>query len=477
MTSNSLTLTACFAFASVSLAQMPPNLLVSFSGVEQTLSDSGGTGLKNIFPNEMALVDFGTCPTLSAEKWMPRSCIHVMAGDENGDGEYWNAGVFGSVDAVLTHRHSTGGGLDDNQRTVYWSVSAPMGGAVSAQPFRTGDVACIVSNGIVDGQVSYFMSQEQFNIALGRPLNAPLDIDAVAWEPNFGIFFSIDNDRMASTACGPVLVQDGDVICIPPAAISYTSDSRIASVLPSSAVVIYTEAQMDAFTVNAFVADNMGNCVSSAKDVEGLEIDPLALAGAVVVCGGMMVNVPTLLYSTETGSGGSILTTQAGGQIYSAPCGLMGEVCGGGPTLGDKIGLHVPAAGPGIPSHVTSIGYTDACTYVLEADTPVMPVSATGAPAGASQIQYNSPFALNVMLVELVGPIVPHAIVGLPFSPTCFPDLYAPSILSYRLFPVGFGTVPMPALPIGFVGKVLFQSAGFGSGSLELSTPTIVDVK
>ena len=40
----------------------------------------------------------------------------------------------------------------------------------------------------------------------------------------------------------------------------------------------------------------------------------------------------------------------------------------------------------------------------------------------------------------------------------------------------GFGTFPMPALPVGFVGKVLFQSVGLGSGALEFSTPTVVDV-
>jgi hypothetical protein len=476
MTSHKLSIFASIALAGSSLAQSP-NLLVSFSQMERTASGSGGTILQQLHRNEMAFINFGACTTLSAEKWMPRTCAHVMAGDENADGNYWNPGIFGDIDAVLTHRHSMGLGVDENQRTVFWSVAAPMGGAVSAQPFRPGDVSRLVSNGFVHGQVQHFMSQEQFNIALGRNPGAPLDVDAIAWQPNYGIWFSIDNSRNANPACGPTIIQDGDVLCIPPSAITYTSDGRVAAVMPNSVEIVHNEAQMDAFTGNANVADNLGGCVPTAIDVEGLEIDLFGPMATMVTCTGMTIGVPTLLFTTESGIGASILTTNAGGQIHPTPCGLAGQSCGLGPTTGSQVGLGIPVAGTGVASHITGLGFAYACTHTLEADMPIMSVSGTGAPAGFANIHYNSPFIFNVVLIELVPAFVPPAIVGLPFSPTCFPDLYAPSAYSYALVPGGFGTIPMPALPVGFVGKVLFQSIGLGTGVFEFSTPTVVDVQ
>jgi hypothetical protein len=475
MTTLRIALFANLLLAGSGIAQSP-NLMVSFSQLERTASASGGTILGGLQRNEMAFVNFGACSALSAEKWLPRTCSHVMAGDENGDGNYWNPGIFGDIDAVLTHRHSMGGVADENQRSVFWSVATPMGGAVSAQPFRPGDVGRIVSNGFAHGQVQTFMSQEQFNIALGRAPGGPLDVDAIAWQPNFGVWFSIDNARNCNLLCGPVLVQDGDVICIPPSALSYTSDGRIGAVMPNSAVVVHNEVQMNAFTANATVADNLGGCVAVAGDVEGLEIDLLGPVATFISCAGMPVGVPTLLFTTETGTGASVLTTRSGGQIHNTPCGPAGQTCGFGPTTGSQMGLGLPAGGLGVASHITGLGFAYACTHTLEADMPVMAVSGTGAPAGFSNIHYNSPFVWNVVLIELVPAFVPPAVVGLPFSPRCFPDLYAPSINSYMVVPGGFGTFPMPALPVGFVGKVLFQSVGLGSGALEFSTPTVVDV-
>lgn len=475
MTTLRIALFANLLLAGSGIAQTP-NLLLSFSEFEHTASGSGGTVLGGLRRNEMAYVNFAACPVLSAEKWMPRTCSHVMAGDENADGEYWNPGIFGAIDAVLTQRHSMGSGGGENQRTVFWSIAAPMGGAVSAQPFRPGDIGRIVSNGLVHGQVQTFMSQEQFNIALGRAPGGAIDVDAIAWQSNFGVWFSIDNALNCNTLCGPVLVQDGDVICIPPSALSYTSDGRIAAVMPNSAVVVHTEAQMDVFTANANIANNLGGCVASAGDVEGLEIDLLGPMTILTTCAGSTIGVPSLVYTTQTGTGASVLTTRSGGQIYNTPCGPAGQTCGFGPTMGSQIGLGLPGGGVGVDSYITSLGFARARTHTLEADMPVMPISGTGSPVGFSSIHYNSPFMWNIILVELVPAIVPPAVVGLPFSPSCFPDLYAPSINTYMVVPGGFGTFPMPALPSGWVGKVLFQSVGLGWGVYEFSTPTVIDV-
>jgi hypothetical protein len=472
MTSHRLTALATIAIASSCLAQSP-NLVLSLSQLQNTLSGSGGTVLQFLYPNEMAYLKFGPCASLSSEKWLPRTCSHVMAGDENADGEYWNPAIFGDVDAVLTHQHSGSLTDPDNQRTVFWSVSSPMGSAISSHRFHPGDVARIVSDGSSDGRVETFMSRAQFNTALGRNPYGQLDIDAIAWNLNFGIWFSIDNGVInANTMCGAMAVRDGDVVCIPPSAITYTIDGRIASVAGSSAVVVYPEAQMDAFTANANVADNVGNLITMAGDVEGLEIDFSVPITTVITCAGMPLDVPALLFTTETGRGASILTTQGAGQIYTTPCGLAGTPYGTGVTTGAQVGI-LPTFPAGIDSHITGLGFAHARTYTLETDTPVIPLSST---ASHIDISYNTPFLVNVMFLQLVPPSVPHALVGLPFSQTCFPDFYAPATLSIGIYiGPGFGVLPTPPLPSFYSGKILFQSVAPEGNSIEFSTPMVVD--
>jgi len=475
MNAHKLTVLATIAVATSCLAQSS-NLVLSFSQLEHTLSGSGGTVLRYLYRNEMAYLNFGSCASLSSEKWLPRTCSHVMAGDENGDGQYWNPGIFGDIDAVLTHRHSASPSDPDNQRTVFWSVSSAMGDVIAGYRFRPGDVARIVSDGSSDGRVEVFMSQDLFNISLGRSPNHPLDIDAIAWQPNLGIWFSIDNSMInANTMCGPMGVRDGDVICIPPSAIAYTADGRIASVMPSSAIVVYTEAEMDAFTANANVADHVANPVTSVSDVEGLEMDLSLPITTVITCMGMPLDVPVLLFTTETATGASILTTQGTGQIHTTPCGLAGTPYhpSGGNTTGEQMGLMPPPIS-GVFSHITGLGFAHARTYTLETDTPVVPMASTASPIN---ISYNTPFPINVMFLQLVPSDVPRALVALPFSLTCFPDWYAPAFMSVGVYMgPGFGVLPSPPIPTFYSGKILFQSAAPDVGNaIEFSTPLVVD--
>lgn len=458
-------------------AAQSPDLLLTYSQVETSLSGSGGTVLKTLHTNEIHhLQSTAACP-LSAEKWLTRTCSNTMAGDENGDGLYRNAAIFGRIDAVLSTL-TTVGLSGANQRTAFWSVEAPMGGFVSLTPFRPGDVARIVRIGPGDGQVQHFMRQEQFNITLGLPPATPIDVDAIAFGPNFGVFFSLDTDVVANTACGPMMVRDGDVICVPAPTLTYTPDLRIAGVVPMSAVVVHTEAQMDAFVVAATVADRFGVCVPNAFDTESLEIDLFGPSTTWTGCG-FTLALPALIFSTETMTGASLLTTQGGGQIWNTACGPTGTLCGFGPTFGPQLGVRAPAGGPGVPSFVNGLAFTRSEHHVLEPQQHVLNVFPGGAPAGSTAIDYGSPFPFNFALIEVVPPFVPPSFPVAPFSPLCFPDLYAPSVIIYA-WPLGgpWGSFPMIAIPPLFTGKVLYQNVGFGGPSgLELSTPAVIDVQ
>jgi hypothetical protein len=474
------------AFAPLALTVLAPAQsregLISFSQTETTLSGSGGTVLAQLRPNETAVLEWGTtagCASLSAEKWAPRTCYHTLAGDENGDGVFFAPGLFGSVDALVETVPPGSTGIQ-SQRTVFWSVSAAMGVSIALNPFRPGDVARIVRAGPGDGQVQYFMRQEQFNQALGLPLATPIDVDAIAFSPQFGVFFSLDANVMANTACGPVLVEDGAVVAIPPAALAYTPDLRIAAVAPNSAIVILTEAAIDAMVVNAQVTDRFGACLTNAVDLEALE---LSFGGAITTWTGctaaMPVFAPPLVFAVETGTGASLLTTTGGGQIWNGPCSPMGRSCGTGPTLGLQSGVRPPAAAVGVASHVNAFALAHTNRYVLEPQNHVLPVFPAGAPAASTMIDVGSPFPWNLVFAEIVPPTVAPSLPAFPFSQLFFPDVYVPSLFFYLAAPTagGWSTFPMPAIPPGFTGKVLFQSVGFSAaGTIELSTPTVIDV-
>ena len=455
------------------------DLLVTYSQNEQTFSGSGGTVLRFLKPNEIAQVErtISPCVAVVAEKWAPLTCFHTMAGDENGDTDFWNPALFGRIDALCVGLPMSPVISTTSARTVFWSVSAPMGNAISTQPFRPGDVARIVRTpAFVEGQVEYFMRREQFNAALGLPLTTPIDVDAIAWSPNYGVYFSLDIDTPGNGACGPAFYLDGDVLCVPAAAITWTPDMRVGAVLPASVYRIYTEAQMDAFVLAAQVTNRFGTCLSAALDTESLEIDWTTTGTSIVTCFGTPLAVPDFLFTTETMTGASLLTTAGGGQIYNQLCQPSGTSCGFGPTMGPQMGIQ--AAGLiGAPSYLNALATTFTCRHVLEPQQHVLNVFPLGAPLGATQIDYHSPFLFNVALIEIVSPVIPGSFPAAPWSPLCFPDLYAPSLFVH-CWPVwgAWGSFPMVAIPPLWQGKVLYQNVGFGT-TLELSTPAVIDVK
>ena len=213
MTSLLRSVLSAALWAAPAAAQMP--FLFTTNQIEQTLSGSGGTVLKTLRPNEVAMVEFWSCTGLSAEKWSPRTCYNTMAGDTDGDTTKWDPTMFGSIDALCEILGPIG---LSNQRTVFWSPSVAMQTGVSGAPaIRPGDTARIVRNANGDGQVEYFLRMEQVVSALGMPTGSIVDVDAIAADPSYGVFFSLDADTAVNCGCTN-FVRDGDVLMIPPSA-------------------------------------------------------------------------------------------------------------------------------------------------------------------------------------------------------------------------------------------------------------------
>jgi hypothetical protein len=350
-----------------------------------------------------------------------------------------------------------------------------MGTSVSGGPgLRPGDVGRIVRNGSGDGRVEYFLRAEDLQIALGMP-PAPVvvNLDAIAFSPNYGIFFSLETDTPVNTLCGVTLVRDGDIMLIPPSAITYNTNMTVASVLPGRALRVYTEAQMDAFVANANVTDRTGACVTTIGDTNDIEIDwNGGLAFLLPNCLGPALPIPHLMFTGDNLTGCSVLTTVAGGSIYNAPCGPLGTSCGFGPTLGNQLGLRPPSAAAGVPSYLTGLCTTRVQRFVTEAVNHVIPF---GSPV---QLDIASPSPLTWVFMTFaptgIGAVAPST----TFFPLggCFPDYYAPpNFMGVVPTATGFGSYTSPNVP--WPCKLIWMGVTFNTaGNIILSTPTTTDV-
>lgn len=460
---------ATAALQALATAQSPESFLFSVMSPETTLSGSSGTSLQTVNPNEIAhLVTTPPCALVSAEVWAPRTAFHAMAGDENGNDVYWRTNLFGRIDAILPHPCAV---TETNVRNTFFSPAAPMGNVVSAPDvLRPGDVARLAP----DGQVEYFMTAEQFQMALGLPPTpVVVNVDAVAFSRQFGVFFSLEDDQPVSL-CGASLVRDGDIVLIPTSAIAMTSSCTIASVAPNSAAVVYRENQVNAMVAAAQVTDRNGACLSAIGDVDALEIDLMGPVVGRLWCGTTWA-VPTLVFAGETMTGASVLDTAFGGRIRPGACGDLGTGCGSGPTFGTQMGLQATSSTQGCASSINGLGMRRTCRFVTASPSP------TNLAPAPLQIEVAGPPGTFVWIFGALASSGPGAITpSSPFFPgnVCYPDVHLPLptyIDTVFTDALGFGslaTAPM-LLPFDVHVQAIYIDS---TGAMQLSTPSTIEL-
>jgi hypothetical protein len=463
-------------FAAAAAAQ-GPDALVTYRFPETTMSLSGGTPLQTIAPNEIAQVRFAgqpPCPIFNTcEKWSPRTCFQTMAGDENGDGQYWNPGLFAQIDAICLPS-SLLSLVRHNPREAFWSPSAPMQTNVSGAPFRPGDVGRIG----LGGGIEYFMSQEQFATALGVPANTFLNVDAIAYQHGLGVYFSLETPLTANTACGTVVIDDGDLIAIPDSAITWSLAVTVAGVQPGSAAVVLTELQLGAMIASTGIGDRFGTPITQVIDLEALDVDTGPFAQVTMfTCGSYTCPVPSLLFATESMTGASLLSTANGGSIPSGPCSPLAWPAPL-PQSGVQMGVQPVSVAVGAASWINALAFATTQRFVLEPQQHQLNYGFAGGPG--TNVHVGSDYPLVLTWIEFVSPVVPFSIPVAPWlSPDCFPDWHCPSSLFWNMTATtnGIGTFPTPAIPVGWSGKMLFQSAALDGSTIQLSTPTVIDVQ
>ena len=472
-------LLACLPLATA-IAQVPGALL-TFSQTENTISMGGGP-LQVLRPNEIAFLPLPPgCPNgARTEKWSPRTCFHVMAGDENGNGQYWNPNLFGSIDALSTGFTSNNQQIAPNPRAVYWSPSAAMGTNISGQPqLRPGDIGRI----LVDGTVELLMSQDQFKAALGLgPLDPPIDIDAFAYEPGLGVYFSIDSPApvLAQLACVPgwSVIQDGDLFAIPAYAITFALNQLVAGVWPISAYRVKTEADFDAMLANSQIGDRNGVAITSAGDLESLDI--YHGPGSQITMFNSCINpvpVPDFLFSTSTMTGGSLACTIGGGQPAMGPCGFLGIPAQYGLQTGAAVGIQQQLASVGPASYVNALAFGTTERFVLEPVAHQLNYGLLGGPPTVVHVGGNFDYVFT--WVDLAPSTIAPSVT---LAQNLFPDWYCLNLLLWDFGSAGSGfhSFATPNIPINWSGKLIFQSIGFDAACtncpLNLSTPCVIDV-
>lgn len=449
--------------AAPAAAQMP--FLFTTSQTEQTLSGSGGTVLKTLRPNEVAMVEFWSCTGLSAEKWSPRTCYGTMAGDENGDTLAWNPALFGQIDALCEVLGPVG---LSSQRTVFWSPSVAMQPGVSGLPaIRPGDTARIIRNSSGDGQVEYFLRLEQVVQALGKPTGSIVDVDAIAADPTYGVFFSLDVDTTVNCGCSTTFVRDGDVLMIPTAAITWSSDFRVLAVVPNSAVVVHSEVQMDAFVGNAVVSNHLWQCLGAIGDVEGLDIDWTGPVQTLSLCSSVTVQVPSLAFTGESMTGCSVLTTAGSGAILQRGCATLGTSCNWGPTTGAQIGLQPPSSG-GVPSYVNALTTAFPRQFTVEAHQHQL---LTG---GTAVLDLYTPGSFALLCARFDSTAVNSVAPSQSYWNLHFPDEYITGNAAVFFLPGGYQTFNAGIIPLPC--KITWQTVTLSAwNTIELSTPATID--
>lgn len=473
---TALTLTALATVASAAAAQEP--YLFSLSNPAPTLSGSGGTALERLRRNEIHqfFASPNMCGTNSSEKWAPRTAFETMAGDDDGNDVYVEPALMGAIDAVLSTQFFSGSGAANLRRGVYYSPAIDLQPCVSGGAgLRRGDVGRIVRNGSGDGQVQYFIRAEQIQSALGLPATpAFVNVDAVAAGPNYGVFFSLEEDHLGLNAdCGVTASRDGDVWLIPPWAISWTPNLTVGGVLPNSAMRVYTELQMNAMVASAGVSNHMGACLSAIGDTDALEIDWLmpTVGMPLTSCSGFVATIPHLLFAGEDLTGASLLDTVAGGRIRPSACGPLGSPCGTGPTFGNQFGIRPFSSTQGWNTSINGISIARANRFVIESPAP-----SQAAPASID-IHIGSPGVFTWVFATLAPAGACNVSPSLPFGPTnCFPDLYVSGGAFIGVVPTagGFASVTTPVL--GIPAEIVFQGVTVLGANIQLSTPATVEL-
>jgi hypothetical protein len=301
--------------------------LLFLSRYNSTSLDSAAGVLSNARPFDIFAVTPGAGAT--AFPWLPAAGISATIGDPNNDGKIpeFNglpAASFGIGGLLVKAADKKKG----DPRLVYWTVRVPALNPPKIDVFHQGKVKTVRTGDFVrlteNGEAEYFITQELIMKAAGPQTgNWVPGAIAMCQDANGDIYYAPAHGVAANvTIAGGHWVNkptktwcnDGAIVRIPKAAITYDAKGNVKDITQSSAIVAANEtgagpgsiASVRTMCINSGAKDSIGKATSVTFQMVGLDIDPNG--GTWVGWFEPQVKYPNLIFTFE-----NISTTCCGG--------------------------------------------------------------------------------------------------------------------------------------------------------------------
>ena len=449
-----------------------------------------------------------------ARTLMPATAMQCYLGDGNADGNFlklrnWKASTFSNIgiDGVFVKDADQASVTWDK---VYWTprldpalppmeVFANNGTPVN---LLAGDWVRFLPN----GNVEFFMTAAQMAIAAGvQPGAGNTAAGALVQTANGDLFYApADGGHWVNgNSGGAVFAQDGAILKIDAANITYDASGNVASLAPDSARILINEAAGgpgSSLHVRQMVLN------SGAYDRTGV---PLVVAGVYGKTGGLGLDPnggtwtpsypdatgaypvePNLIFCSNAGSyGGTLWTTNNLGEIAVLNGALCGSLTPGVPADGSWLGVNLDLANfqPTLLG-MTIIGLPQTGLIADQADFGALSDNVT---QPNWEVDFLGDANMAVLSFIDVGPqspalVVPSIGIGLlplGWDPNSWSDLFltvSPFSVGLAVTDtIGFATVTVPNPNTGaFQGfTITVQGLGLGTGGLQLSSPVLVQLQ
>lgn len=317
----------------------------------------------------------------------------------------------------------------------------------------------------------FFLTEKQILTALGHDelsITDGVDVDAFTQDAFGNVYLSFRHDEWV---VGSWLGDEG-LVCIPASAISYDGLLDVASVQPSSAVVVWDAADAAAMVAQAGLEEADGDAIVTLGDLQAVSVDP---GGGTfpsrTPIPGFGSDAPNLLFAGQR-IGASVLSTRAGGTVAR----LDGIELASSPIDGAALGLDAGA------TTKTTHDLNALCATRAHEPAPCLDVADDWVTLGSDPLEVESgghaPLEPVVIRLDVDAP---------SSSPGVTPSIPAPVWAGYphlhALGPVavlvvadaaGRATWLAPAPPAGADLATWVTLQSWGLHDMQLSTPARV---
>jgi hypothetical protein len=321
-------------------------LLCAVAPAQHTLLFIAGTADRNTLALDAPEVDlmrsdeiYEVTPLVGvaypARPFLPISLQYHYVGDLDGDGIYVEDDIEGpgdTLDAVFIKSGTVG---PVTPRDVFWSVVSTS--TANIPGLRVSDVVRFSGQGTLE----FFLTQVQLNDACGYASTSnTVNLDAICQSAAGDLFFS----QSGVNTINGIATDDGDLLVIPTAAISYDMNGNVQAIAPGSAVRIASQTDLIAMITASGHRTSVGGTVDSvaspAFELSGLELDP---NGGTWVSPLDAQTYPNILFCwSDFSNDGAIISTAGGGSIATINGVPIGSTVA---TLGDQIGIQPTSTG------------------------------------------------------------------------------------------------------------------------------------